>query len=496
MNEADSSMVCRLLEGLGYDRVERPQEADVVFLNTCSVREKPEQKALSRLGTLRDLKERRPGMIIAVGGCMAQRVGEALLKRAPHVDILVGPRRLYRLPMLIESGRTMGFPQVDLTLSAGGGCASGAEDEPLPTWACPSQTAGACPPDFGRASPGVRRPADRRALFLDAVGPSARVESARVSPCTAYVNVMQGCSYFCSFCIVPFVRGTARSRPPQQIIVEVKRLVEEGVKEVTLLGQNILAYGKDMGARWRLADLLEMLNDIVGLERIRFTTGHPRDVDEGLLHAMAGLPKVCEHLHAPIQAGDNRLLRDMKRFYTVEQYLEMVQKARETVKGISITSDIIVGFPGETEEEFEESLRTYEAIGFDQAFMFAYCPRPRTLAAAMDNQVPDEVKRRRLKTLIALQNRITHELNKARVGKSCEVLVEGPSEKDASRPSGRTRDHRLVVLDGPAPSEAEGPSSLIGQIADVEITAGRTWGLEGRVAAEQDKGPQAPDAEA
>jgi tRNA-2-methylthio-N6-dimethylallyladenosine synthase len=227
-----------------------------------------------------------------------------------------------------------------------------------------------------------------------------------------------------------------------------------------------------------------MLNDIVGLERIRFTTGHPRDVDEGLLQAMAGLAKVCEHLHAPIQAGHNRLLRDMKRFYTVEQYLEMVQKARETVKGISITSDIIVGFPGETEEEFEESLRTYEAIRFDQAFMFAYCPRPRTAAAAMDGQVSDEVKRRRLNTLIALQNRITHELNIARVGKSCEVLVEGPSEKDASKLCGRTRDGRLVVLDGPVTSEAEGLSSLIGQIADVEITAGRTWGLEGRATAD------------
>jgi tRNA-2-methylthio-N6-dimethylallyladenosine synthase len=485
MNDADTGMVCRLLEGLGYGRVERPQEADFVFLNTCSVREKPEEKALSRLGTLRELKERRPQMIITLAGCMAQREGEALLKRAPHVDILVGPRRLHRLPMLIELVRATGRRQVDLTLSAGGGlpvpacslagqgCASGAKDEPLPTWACPEQS--------------------RRDLFLDAVGvggPTPHVESARIGPCAAYVNVMQGCSYFCTFCIVPFVRGAARSHPPDQIVNEVGRLVQEGVKEITLLGQNILAYGKDMGTRWRLADLLEMLDDTDGLERIRFTTGHPRDVDDRLLQAMANLPKVCEHLHAPIQSGNDRLLRGMKRLYTVEQYLDVVNKARDAVKGISITSDIIVGFPGETDEEFEESLRTYEAIRFDQAFMFAYSPRPRTPAAAMDGQVPKEVKRRRLSALIAVQNRITQELNRAREGKRFEVLVEGPSEKDASKLCGRTRDHKLVVLEGPFDCASAGLGmnaqgkalSLVGKTVDIEITAGRLWGLEGRLA--------------
>jgi tRNA-2-methylthio-N6-dimethylallyladenosine synthase len=454
MNEADSGMVCRILDVIGYRKVERPEEADVVFLNTCSVREKPEEKAISRLGALRKLKERRPDTIIAVAGCMAQRVGETLLKRAPHVDILVGPRRLHRLPMLIEAARATGQTQVDLTL----------KDEPLPTWS-----------HFLDAMAGSAEGASERAR--------PRVESARASACTVYVNVMQGCSYFCTFCIVPFVRGTARSHPPQQITDEVKRLVQQGVKEVTLLGQNILAYGKDMGARWRLADLLEMLNEIEGLERIRFTTGHPRDADESLLQAMASLPKVCEHLHAPIQAGHDRLLRDMKRLYTVGQYLEMVNKARATVKGISISSDIIVGFPGETEEEFEESLRTYETIRFDQAFMFAYSPRPGTRAAAMDGHVPLEVRRRRLHALIALQNGIAQELNRAREGRRFEVLVEGPSEKDAKKLCGRTRDHRLVVFGGPALSKAEGPGSLVGQMADVEITAGRTWGLEGRLAA-------------
>jgi len=433
MNEADSGMAARLLEAAGYERAASPVEADIIFLNTCSVREKPEQKAFSRLGELRQLKESRPAAIVVFAGCMAQRLGAKILKRAPHIDIVLGPRQLHRLPHLIEEVKETRERQVAISL----------DHEPIPTWD----------------------------MYLESAG--SRVESARYNPFAAYVTVMQGCSYLCAYCIVPHVRGTAVSHPPGQIVEEVKRLAESGCQEVMLLGQNILAYGKDTGQSPRFADLLQMVHDVDGIERVRFTTGHPRDVDDRLLETMAALPKVCRHFHVPIQAGHDRLLRDMKRRYTVQKYEEIAARIRAILTDSSITSDMMVGFPGESDQEFEASLETYARLRFDQAFMFAFSPRPGTPAADMPDQVPYAVKRERLQRLIELQNGITAEINRSFLGKTVEVLVEGPDEKGGRRLSGRTRCHRLVIF--------EGPGSLCGQTAAVEVTAGHLWGLEGRI---------------
>jgi tRNA-2-methylthio-N6-dimethylallyladenosine synthase len=433
MNEADSGMAARLLEAAGYHQAASPKEADVIFLNTCSVREKPEQKAFSRLGELRQLKERRPDAIVVLAGCMAQRLGEGILRRMPHVDIVIGPRQLHRLAHLVNEARETGSRWAAISL----------DHEPIPTWD----------------------------MYLEAAG--SRVESARYNPFAAYVTVMPGCSYLCAYCIVPHVRGKAASHPPEQIVQEVKRLAASGCKEVMLLGQNILAYGKDRGGSPRFADLLQMVHDVDGIERIRFTTGHPRDVDDRLLEAIGRLPKVCRHFHVPIQAGHDRLLRDMKRRYTVQKYEEMAARIRAILPDSSITSDMMVGFPGETDEEFEASLETYERLRFDQAFMFAFSARPGTPAAEMPGQVPSAVKGERLKRLIELQNGITAGINGSFEGSASEVLVEGPDEKGSNRLCGRTRCHRLVILDG--------PGSLAGQTVSVQVTAGHLWGLEGHV---------------
>jgi len=435
MNEADSGTAERLLQAAGYEPAVSPEEADLILLNTCSVREKPEQKAYSRMGELRRLKEERPGLTIVVAGCMAQRQGEQILRRMPHVDVILGPRRLHRLAHLVEEAKASRRPQVDV----------GLDQEPAPTWDA----------------------------YMEAAG--VEVESARYNPYAAYVTVMQGCSYFCAYCIVPHVRGTAASHPPEKIVTEVKRLADSGCKEVMLLGQNILAYGKDSGGRFGLAELLEMIHDTEGLKRIRFTTGHPRDVDDRLLETMARLPKVCRRLHVPIQAGHDRLLRDMRRGYTVAGYKEMAARIRQTLPGVSITSDMIVGFPGETEEEFEASLEAYSDIRFDQAFMFAFSARPGTPAARMPGQVPADVKRRRLNRLIEVQNGITGEINRSFEGRTVEVLAEGPAEKNGGRLIGRTKCHRQVVFDG--------SESLCGQTVPVRVVSGHLWGLEGEVGA-------------
>jgi tRNA-2-methylthio-N6-dimethylallyladenosine synthase len=434
MNQADSGMAARLLEAAGYEQAASPKDADIIFLNTCSVREKPEQKAYSRLGELRGLKEERPGAIIVFAGCMAQRLGDKILGRMPHIDIVIGPRQLHRLPHLIAETRDTGKRQVAISL----------DHQPIPTWD----------------------------MYLEAAG--SRAESARYNPVSAYVTVMQGCSYRCAYCIVPYVRGNAVSHPPEQIVQEVRRLAESGCKEVMLLGQNILAYGKDRDRSLRLADLLQIVHEIAGIERIRFTTGHPRDVDDRLLQTIAALPKVCRHFHVPIQAGHDRILRDMKRRCTVQQYAEMAAKIREILPGSSITSDMMVGFPGETDDEFEASLETYANLRSDQAFMFAFSPRPGTPAATMPDQVPYVVKRERLRRLIELQNGITAEINRSFEGKTGEVLVEGPDAKGSGRLSGRTKCHRLVIFDGPV--------SMCGKTLQLTVTAGHLWGLKGEVA--------------
>jgi len=434
MNEAEAERLGVQLRSLGWRPVAQVQEADLVFLHTCCVRERPERKVYGFLDALRALKQQKPQTIIAVGGCMAQKEGARIFDRAPHVSILIGPRRLGRLPDLVAAVELTGERQVDLALEDG---------EPMLPEAAPALT--------------------------------------------AFVPIIEGCTNYCAYCIVPHVRGPERSRPAGEIRAEIEHLAARGCREVTLLGQNVLAYGADAalrsgeGASLRSASragerdfpaLLEFVHD-TGVDRIRFTTSHPRDASERLFHVMDSLPKVCESLHLPLQAGDDALLGAMNRRYTVPEYLRKVELAREIICGLALSTDLIVGFPGETEEQFGASLEVYRRIRFDQAFMFAYSPRPGTAAAAMADSVPAQVKQRRLAELIEMQNAISTEINRAAVGRTFEVLVEGPSAKNPQRLSGRTRQNKLMVFDG--------AQHLIGRFVSVQASAGHVWGLEGEL---------------
>jgi len=424
MNEADSSLMAALLQRAGWEESADCEAADLVILNTCSVREKPELKVYSRLGELVRWKQGRPDAVLAVVGCMAQREGERLLARAPHVDLILGTRWFHQIAEFAARARAGERPIIAL----------GMEEDP--------------------SSARCRDEANKGA-----------------APLCAFVPIIRGCSNFCSYCIVPYVRGRESSRPLEDIRREVRSLVSRGTREVTLLGQNVLAYGRDLSHGPTFAQLLQRLCDLEGLWRIRFTTCHPRDVDDKMIQAMAKLSPVCEHIHLPIQAGADRLLERMNRGYTTGQYLAIVEQFRSHIPGLAITADIMVGFPGETEEEFEESLRLYERIRFDGAFTFAYSPRPGTAAAQRDDEVPRETRLARLQKLIALQNRITLERNQARVGEEVEVLIEGPAARGECLLVGRARDNKQVVFPG-APN-------LIGALVRVRLTQAKLWGFRG-----------------
>ncbi len=426
MNEADSSLMARLLEAAGWEECADSDDADLVILNTCSVRQKPEQKAYSRLGELARWKRSHPGALLAVVGCIAQREGERVLKRAPHVDLILGTRWFHQIAQLVARARDGERPIIQLAM----------EEDP--------------------SSARCREEANQGA-----------------APLCAFVPIIRGCTNFCSYCIVPYVRGPEASRPLADICREVQSLVSRGAREVTLLGQNVLAYGRDLPDGPTLADLLHHLSQVEGLWRIRFTTCHPRDVDDTLIEAMAKLPPVCEHIHLPIQAGSDRLLREMNRGYTTAQYLALVEQLRSQVPGLAITTDIMVAFPGETEEEFEESLRLYELIRFDGAFTFAYSPRPGTAAASREDELPPKTRLARLQQLIALQNRITLERNQAGVGEEVEVLVEGPAARGEGLLVGRARNNKRVIFPG--------DTALIRSLARVKLTEAHLWGFRGEV---------------
>lgn len=428
MNVADAAAAARSLESLGYTEVPDPADADLVLLETCCVREKPEHKVYSRIGELRPLKEARPGMKLGVCGCMAQKDGEAILRNAPIVDLVIGPRRLHRLPLILDALYTTGRPQIDVEM----------EDEP--------EEAGAESFELYRRHGQIK----------------------------AFVNIIEGCNYRCSYCIVPYVRGKFTSRQPAAVADEVRRLVDVGVKEVNLLGQSVLAYGRDRGREFDIVDLFEELHDIDGLQRIRFTTNHPLEVTPRILGAVAEMPKVMEHFHMPIQAGDDRLLKAMRRGYTVARYEELAAEIRARVPGVSITSDAIVGFPGETEEMFENSLETFRRIRFDQQFLFVYSPRPGTPAALLEDQVPHEVKVARMNTLVELQNTISIEVNAEQQGTIFEVMVEGPSDRDPSKLTGRARNNKTLVFPTP-PDNAPQP----GDIVHVRAETAHLWGCTG-----------------
>ncbi len=423
MNEADSEAMARLLEGAGYEAAGCAEEASLIVLNTCCVRAKPEQKVYSRLGELRLLKQQRPELLIAVAGCMAQKEGEGLLRRVPYVDMVVGPRQFHRLEEFIHSCRE-GGQRV---------CSLGLEDDPS---------------------------------LARRINGSTNLK--------AFIPIILGCDNHCTYCIVPSVRGRQKSRPAEEIRAEVEALAAGGCKEITLLGQNVLAYGegkseKVKGKNRKFADLLRDLSEVARIERIRFTTAHPRDVSDELIAAVAELPQVCEHFHLPIQAGDDRLLRAMGRGYTTGYYLEMVEKIRSKMPEAAITTDIMVGFPGETEEEFAASLAFYEKLEFDQAFVFVYSPRPGTPAEKMDGQVPQPTKVARLQRVAEVTSACALKRNAARVGRTEEVLVEGASEKNPALLQGRLRNNKMVVFAGSA--------QTIGQFVSVTLEKAHPWGF-------------------
>lgn len=429
MNEEDSEQMSLYLQEQGYEPAERVEDADVVLLNTCSVRRKPEDKVFSTLGHLRTLKQRKPQMVIGVCGCMAQLRADEIRQKAPFVDMIVGTAHVAQVSALLEEALQKRRLAMRLDL-----------------------------------------PERKGAIVTDI--PERKVD--RAPKLKAFVPIQYGCDKFCTFCIVPTTRGRERSRPTADIVEEVRRLAERGTKEITLLGQTVNSYGKNLlEGRVPFARLLKLLSDIDGIERIRFTSPYPRDFRDDLISAIAELPKVMEHVHLPLQSGDDDILKAMRRLYTVEQFEEVAAKLRERVPNIAITTDIIVGFPGETDEQFENTLRVVERVRFDGAFMFAYSPRPGTPAAQMENQVPRAVKQERLQRLIALQNRITCEINSAQVGRVFEVLVEGPSQKDPTKLAGFTRENKMMHF--------VGSNELAGQLVRVRADEAHLWGFYGTV---------------
>ncbi len=437
MNEYDSDKMADLLAGAeGIVKTDSPEEADIILFNTCSVREKPQEKVFHELGRVRKLKEKNPALLIGVGGCVASQEGGAIVERAPFVDLVFGPQTLHRLPELIAARRASGKAQVDVSFP---------EIEKFDT------------------------------LPMERV---ARVEGE--AGASAFVSIMEGCSKFCTFCIVPYTRGEEVSRPLDDVLNEVAALVAQGVKEVTLLGQNVNAYQglTHEGDTVDLAFLIETLATLPQLERIRYTTSHPREMTQRLIDVYASTPKLASHLHLPVQAGSDRVLAAMKRGYTSLEYKSIIRKLRAARPDLSLSSDFIVGFPGETAEDFEKTMALIEEIGFDTSFSFLFSPRPGTPAAEMEDDTPAELKLQRLQRL---QKRIEEQafaISAAMVGSVQRVLVEGRAKKDANELAGRTANNRVVNFKGSA--------RQIGQFIDVTITAALPHSLRGEVVIRSD----------
>jgi len=422
MNEYDSEVMAGLLTKDHYQLTSKPEEADLIILNTCYVREKVKQKIYSKLGEIKKLKEKNPHLILGVCGCVAQRRPEEVLQQAPYVDFILGTFNFYRLPLVVRRVRESGERIVDVE-----------ERETIPE----------------------------------------KLPKLRKNRFSAYVPIMRGCDNFCTYCNVPYVRGRERSRLPEDILREVEELSCQGYKEVTLLGQNVNSYGKGLEDRLDFADLLTRINCIEGIERIRFTTSHPKDITDKLIQRMRDLDKVCEHLHLPVQAGSNKVLKRMRRGYTKERYLELVDKIRKTIPQISLTTDIIVGFPGESEQDFQETLDLVRKVEFDGAFTFCYSRIKGTEAAEFEDQLPEEVKKERLRRLIQLQREILEKRNKSLVGQKFEVLVEGLSKKSSDELQGRTRTNKVVVF--------KGSPDLVGKLVQVKIVDSSQWALRGEI---------------
>jgi tRNA-2-methylthio-N6-dimethylallyladenosine synthase len=425
MNEYDSARMADVLRaGLGMTASEDPQRADLLLMNTCSVREKAQDKVYSLLGEWRALKAQHPGLILGVGGCVASQEGDAILARAPFVDLVFGPQTIHRLPQMIDAVRSQGRPVVDVSF-----------------------------PELEK---------------FDAL-PAPRAEGAR-----AYVSVMEGCSKYCSFCVVPYTRGEEVSRAFQSVLEEVRALAHQGVREIVLLGQNVNGYAGAMadGATVDLSTLLHHVAAVTGIERIRFTTSHPLEFSDSLIEAYASLPQLADHLHLPVQSGSDRILALMKRGYTTLQYKERIRRLRAVRPNIAISTDLIVGFPGERERDFEATLALVAEVGFDQSFCFLYSRRPGTPAAALPDELTLAIRQQRLARLQAQLDAQSLCISAAMVGSVQRVLVERGAKKGQGELAGRTENNRWVNFAGPA--------SLLQRFVDVLITEARPHSLRGR----------------
>jgi tRNA-2-methylthio-N6-dimethylallyladenosine synthase len=434
MNEYDSARMADVLrEGAGLEPTEEPGEADVLLVNTCSVREKAQEKVFSLLGEWRALKQARPGLVIGVGGCVASQEGEAITRRAPCVDLVFGPQTIHRLPAMIDELRARGRAVVDVSF-----------------------------PEIEKF--------DRM--------PEPRAEGA-----SAYVSIMEGCSKYCSFCVVPYTRGDEVSRPFESVLAEVRALAAQGVRELTLLGQNVNAFAGPhaSGGTADLATLIHHVARVRGIERIRFTTSHPLEFGDSLIEAYASVPQLANHLHLPVQSGSDRILALMKRGYTALEYKAKLRKLRAVRPGISIGTDLIVGFPGEGEREFEATLQLVRDVGFDQSYSFIYSARPGTPAAALADDVTYELKQQRLARLQALLDAHSLSISQAMVGSVQRVLVQRHSRRDARELAGRTENNRVINFDG--------PDSLLQRFVDVRVTEARPHSLRGRLEATSDQAP-------
>ncbi len=425
MNVHDSEKLAGMLEEMGYHQADRMEDADIILLNTCIIRENAELKVFGKVGSLKRLKRKNPDLIIGVGGCMMQsdEAVKELYEKYPQVDLIFGTHNIHHVPELIER---------------------------------------------------IEKERDRVVeVWNEEDGLIPDLPSRREDDYKAWVSIIQGCNNFCTYCIVPYVRGRERSRPIGDIISEVERLVGEGVKEITLLGQNVNSYGKDLRDDVDFADLLAELDTIDGLARIRYMTSHPRDINQKLINTIKKTEKVCEHFHLPIQSGSSRILKKMNRGYNQKDYLDLINSIREVIPDASITTDFIVGFPGETEEDFAETIRVVEKVRFDMAFTFIYSRRTGTPAAKMEEQVPEEVKKERLNRLMDLQNGIALENNQRLEGKVLEVLVEGESKNNPEMYCGRSRGNKLVIF----PRE----EGIKGKLVKIKITDAQSFNLFGEL---------------
>jgi len=432
MNVHDSEQISAMLASAGHEHTRNAANADYIILNTCSIREKAAQKAYSQLGRFRELKRKNPRLVIGVGGCLAQQLGETFIKKAPYLDMVFGTRNFHRLPELIRVAETTCLPVVETVLTGS---------------------------------------AEYNGTF------AAAPQSGQVS---AYVTIMWGCDNFCAYCVVPYLRGGEESRKTGDIIAEVEHLAAQGVKEVTLLGQNVNSYGKGLSDGTDFAGLLRKVNRIKGIERIRFTTSHPKDLSPDLIRCYAEVDKLCEHIHLPVQSGSDMVLMRMNRGYTKDEYIEKAIRLREVCPNISITSDMIVGFPGETDDDFQASVDLMEHIRFDSLFSFKYSEREGTAATDFDCKISEHIKGERLQILQALQDTHTWGKNKEMEGQVVEVLVEGKSKNSPGDVMGRTRTNKIVNL--------EGGSELVGGTTSVVITMACQHSLRGELVSKKETG--------